>query len=57
MPRIKTTRTVAVALVVLRIYLIVMLGLILVKFVTSRFSDDTPRPAAAPPVVEQPAHH
>ena len=33
MPRIKTTRTVTVALFLLRIYLIVMLVLILVKFV------------------------
>jgi hypothetical protein len=32
MPRIQTTRTVAIALYVLRIYLIVMLGLILFKF-------------------------
>ena len=33
MPRIKTTRTVTIALIVLRLYLIVMLGLILLKFV------------------------
>ena len=33
MPRIKTTRTVTIALIVLRCYLIVMLGLILLKFV------------------------
>ena len=32
MPRIQTTRTVKIALIVLRIYLIVMLGLILFKF-------------------------
>jgi hypothetical protein len=32
MPRIKTTRSVTVALFVLRIYLIVMLALILWKF-------------------------
>jgi hypothetical protein len=32
MPRIQTTRTVRVALIVLRIYLVVMLALILVKF-------------------------
>ncbi len=32
MPRIKTTRTVTIALVVLRLYLVVMLGLILFKF-------------------------
>ena len=32
MPRIKTTRTVKIALYVLRIYLVVMLVLILVKF-------------------------
>jgi hypothetical protein len=32
MPPIKTTRTVSVALYLLRIYLIVMLALILVKF-------------------------
>jgi hypothetical protein len=32
MPRIKTTRTVTIALLLLRIYLIAMLGLILVKF-------------------------
>ncbi len=32
MPRIKTTRTVRIALLLLRVYLIVMLALILVKF-------------------------
>ncbi len=32
MPRIQTTRTVKIALYVLRIYLIAMLALILVKF-------------------------
>jgi hypothetical protein len=32
MPRIKTTRTVKVALFLLRVYLILMLALILVKF-------------------------
>ena len=32
MPRIQTTRTVKIALIVLRIYLIIMLGLILFKF-------------------------
>ncbi len=32
MPRIKTTRTVSIALLVLRLYLIFMLGLILMKF-------------------------
>jgi hypothetical protein len=32
MPRIQTTRTVKIALIALRIYLIVMLGLILIKF-------------------------
>jgi hypothetical protein len=32
MPRIQTTRTVKIALYALRIYLILMLGLILVKF-------------------------
>ena len=32
MPRIQTTRTVKIALYALRIYLIVMLGLILIKF-------------------------
>ena len=32
MPRIKTTRSVTVALFVLRIYLIAMLALILMKF-------------------------
>ena len=32
MPRIQTTRTVKIALYVLRIYLIVMLALILIKF-------------------------
>jgi hypothetical protein len=32
MPRIQTTRTVRIALYVLRIYLLVMLVLILVKF-------------------------
>jgi hypothetical protein len=32
MPRIQTTRTVKIALIVLRVYLIVMLGLILFKF-------------------------
>jgi hypothetical protein len=33
MPRIRTTRTVKIALVVLRVYLVVMLLLILWKFV------------------------
>jgi hypothetical protein len=33
MPRIETTRTVKVALLLLRAYLLFMLGLILVKFV------------------------
>ncbi len=32
MPRIQTTRTVKIALYVLRIYLVVMLVLILIKF-------------------------
>jgi hypothetical protein len=32
MPRIQTTRTVKIALYVLRVYLIAMLALILVKF-------------------------
>jgi hypothetical protein len=32
MPRIKTTRTVSIALFVLRVYLIIMLLLILMKF-------------------------
>jgi hypothetical protein len=32
MPRIQTTRTVRIALYALRVYLIVMLALILVKF-------------------------
>ena len=32
MPRIQTTRTVKIALLALRVYLIVMLALILVKF-------------------------
>lgn len=32
MPRIKTTRTVTIALFLLRVYLLVMLTLILVKF-------------------------
>ena len=32
MPRIQTTRTVKIALYVLRIYLIAMLALILIKF-------------------------
>jgi hypothetical protein len=32
MPRIQTTRTVKIALYVLRVYLIVMLALILMKF-------------------------
>jgi len=32
MPRIQTTRTVKIALFALRVYLIVMLALILVKF-------------------------
>jgi hypothetical protein len=32
MPRIQTTRTVKIALYALRIYLLVILGLILVKF-------------------------
>ena len=32
MPRIEMTKTVRVALLVLRVYLLVMLGLILVKF-------------------------
>ena len=36
MPRIQTTRTVKFALIVLRVYLIVMLGLILVYFVRNR---------------------
>jgi hypothetical protein len=35
MPRIQTTRTVKIALIVLRFYLFVMLGLILFKFVRS----------------------
>ncbi len=32
MPRIQTTRTVKIALFALRVYLVVMLGLILLKF-------------------------
>jgi hypothetical protein len=32
MPRIETTRTVKIALYVLRVYLLIMLGLILMKF-------------------------
>ena len=33
MPRIKTTRTVSIALILLRIYLVLMLAIILGKFV------------------------
>ena len=33
-PRIKTTRTVKVSLLILRIYLLIMMGILLYKFVT-----------------------
>jgi hypothetical protein len=49
MPRIKTTRTVSIALIVLRIYLVVMLSIILAKFVIEARSRAAQhdRPAAA----------
>jgi len=49
MPRIKTTRTVTIALLFLRIYLLVMLLIILTKFVIEargRGNHDTGAPAA-----------
>ncbi|MGA2259056.1 MAG: hypothetical protein ABSG53_30665 [Thermoguttaceae bacterium] len=49
MPRIKTTRTVTVALYLLRIYLLAMLLIILAKFVVearNRGGHDTGAPAA-----------
>jgi hypothetical protein len=52
MPRIKTTPMVRIALWALRIYLLVLLSLILVKFVRIFSGADTlgtPPPAAAPP--------
>ena len=50
MPRIKTTRTVTVALLLLRVYLIAMLVLILVKFVL-----DARGGAAKPPATQSTA--
>ena len=50
MPRIKTTRTVTVALFLLRIYLLAMLLIILTKFVMEargRGSHEASPPAAA----------
>ncbi len=53
MPRIEMTRTVRIALLGLRIYLVVLLALILLKFIR----DFTASPAPAPPrsAVQQPA--
>jgi hypothetical protein len=45
MPRIHMTRTVKVALYFLRVYLIVLLGLILVKFVLLFSGKSSPTPA------------
>jgi len=47
MPRIKTTRTVTVALLLLRIYLIVMLLIILAKFVRDAMRQGEPPRANA----------
>jgi hypothetical protein len=47
MPRIKTTRTVKIALFLLRIYLIAMLLLILVKFVLDARRTTTRPPATS----------
>ncbi len=51
MPRIEMTRTVRIALFVLRIYLIVLLGLIALKFVRT-FTNSSPR-AEAPAAAEE----
>lgn len=55
MPRIEMTPTVRFALFFLRIYLIVLLALITLKFVRT-FSGSSPRPQSPPPVqrVERP---
>jgi hypothetical protein len=51
MPRIEMTPTVRIALFLLRIYLIVLLGLIGLKFVRT-FTNSSPRPEA-PAAVQQ----
>jgi hypothetical protein len=54
MPRVKTTRTVRIALWAIRIYLIVLLALIGLKFLrVSSSSEKKPLPVATP--VAQPA--
>jgi hypothetical protein len=52
MPRIQTTPMVKIALIALRVYLVVMLGLILVKFL--RIFDSEP-PATKGPGSPKPA--
>jgi hypothetical protein len=49
MPRIQMTPTVRFVLVFLRVYLLVLLALITVKFVRT-FSGSSPQPHAPPPV-------
>ena len=53
MPRIPTTRTVKIALYLLRIYLVAMLGLILVRFIMD-LSNHHSR-AEGPPPTSRPA--
>jgi hypothetical protein len=54
MPRIEMTRTVRFALFFLRVYLIVLLGLITLKFVRT-FTG--PAPAPQPPAAVQSVEH
>jgi hypothetical protein len=58
MPRIKTTRTVALALWALRIYLLILLSLIGLKFVrvfSAPRAADAPAPAAVTEATNRPA--
>ncbi len=54
MPRIEMTRTVRFALFFLRVYLIVLLGLITLKFVRTFAA---PAPAPQPPAAVQSVEH
>jgi len=53
MPRIEMTRTVRIALLGLRVYLVVLMALILVKFV--RDFTHVPARTDSPPALQQPA--
>ncbi len=59
MPQIQMTRTVRIALVVLRVYLVVMLGLILVGFLrrekVATDKDTTPAATTTAPATTGPA--